>query len=297
MTQDSPDSPFTSPLVPNLLELDDTIQFNCHKGISCFNACCKQADITLTPYDVIRLKNRLGMTSSEFLKKHTVPFEMDASGMPGIKMRTTDNNPVCLFMTDEGCSVYEDRPSSCRYYPVGLMAMRKKDKSNEEHHYCLVEENHCMGHKESRKLSISEYRKEQDVEIFDDMNREWYQIILKKRSSGPAVGNPSDTSFHFFFMCSYDIDRFREFVLTDNFKATYNIHTDTWAQIEQDDTALMKFGFTLMKQVLFGEVSIPLHKQATEDRIKKRKDILEARRQAEINIHNQKNDVYKMPED
>ena len=91
------DIPFSSPILPNRLELDSKICFECKPGISCFNACCKQADITLAPYDIIRLKNRLGLSSTEFLKKHTVPFEMDAHGMPGIKMRTTDVDPVCLF--------------------------------------------------------------------------------------------------------------------------------------------------------------------------------------------------------
>jgi hypothetical protein len=293
MSQNPANPPHESPLVPNLLGLNDTIQFNCHKGISCFNACCKKADITLTPYDIVRLKDHLGMTSGEFLKKHTVPFEMDASGMPGVKLRTTDNEPVCLFVTEEGCSVYEDRPSACRYYPVGLMTMRKKDVNHEEHHYALVQEDHCMGHKEDRSLTIGEYRKEQDVEIFDDMNREWYQIILKKRSSGPGVGNPSDTSYHFFFLCSYDIDRFRQFVMADNFKASYDIEQSTFEELAKDDIALMKFGFRLMKQVLFGEASIPLRKGAAEERIEKRKDILEMRRQAEIELHKQKNDPYQ----
>ena len=71
------DIPFKSDMVPKILDDDTKIQFRCHKGISCFNACCKNADITLTPYDVLRLKKRLGLTSGEFLKQHTVPFEME----------------------------------------------------------------------------------------------------------------------------------------------------------------------------------------------------------------------------
>jgi len=34
MSNESPDLPFESPLVPSLLGLGDTIQFNCRKGIS-----------------------------------------------------------------------------------------------------------------------------------------------------------------------------------------------------------------------------------------------------------------------
>lgn len=292
MSQDM--SPPQSPLVPALLDLDDTIQFNCYQGISCFNACCKQADITLAPYDIIRLKQRLGMSSTEFLKKHTVPFEMDASGMPGVKLRTTDEEPVCLLMTDQGCSVYADRPSACRYYPVGLMAMRPSDAPSEEHHYCLVEEPHCKGHQEARKLTVAEYRQEQGVEEYDELNREWYQIILKKRSAGPSVGKPSPTSFQFFFLCSYDVDRLREFTATQSFRNTYALSEEDYAGFD-DDVSLLQFGYRLMKQVLFGEESIPLREGALEERIEKRRDIIEARRQLEIEMHRQKQDPYQSP--
>ncbi len=290
MSQDT--SPPQSPLVPALLDLEDTIQFDCRPGISCFNACCKQADITLAPYDIIRLKQRLGMSSTEFLKKHTVPFEMDASGMPGVKLRTTDEEPVCLLMTDEGCSVYTDRPSACRYYPVGLMAMRPSDAPSEEHHYCLVEESHCKGHQEPRKLTVAQYREEQGVEEYDALNRDWYQIILKKRSAGPAVGKPSPTSFQFFFLCSYDVDRFREFTRTESFRNTYALGDEDYAGFE-DDVTLLQFGYRLMKQVLFGEDSIPLREGALEERIEKRREIIEARRKMEAELHRQKEDPYQ----
>ena len=66
------DSPIPdTPVVPNQLEGDAVIQFRCHKDIDCFNACCKNIDIMLTPYDIIRLKQRLGITSTEFLREYT----------------------------------------------------------------------------------------------------------------------------------------------------------------------------------------------------------------------------------
>ena len=52
---------------PVELNLDSEFQFHCHKGIACFNACCKNIDIQMTPYDIVRLKQRLEMNSSEFL--------------------------------------------------------------------------------------------------------------------------------------------------------------------------------------------------------------------------------------
>ncbi len=59
---DAPEqNPYATPIMPVKLSLDDTIQFNCHKGIACFNKCCQQIDLTLAPYDIVRLKNRLGI--------------------------------------------------------------------------------------------------------------------------------------------------------------------------------------------------------------------------------------------
>jgi Fe-S-cluster containining protein len=30
-----------------------------------------------------------------------------------------DEGHRCPFVTDKGCSIYEDRPEACRLYPVG----------------------------------------------------------------------------------------------------------------------------------------------------------------------------------
>ena len=42
----------------------DTFRFRCHPGVSCFNTCCADVNIFLSPYDVLRLTERLGLTST-----------------------------------------------------------------------------------------------------------------------------------------------------------------------------------------------------------------------------------------
>ena len=290
--------PFQSPVEPRQLTENSKICFNCYPGISCFNACCKQADITLTPYDVLRLKNHLGMTAAEFLKKHTVLFQMDAHGMPGIKMRTTDVDPVCLFMdAEKGCAVYEDRPTSCRYYPMAQLSSRRSDEFHDTQSYALVAEPHCKGHEEDRELTVAEYCEEQKVADFDKYNREYYQIILKKKSSGPGIGKPSDTSFSFFFMVCFDTDRFKAFLNATKFRQMYDISDAEFEVINNDELARLQFGFRLLRQVLFGEESIPMIAGAYEKRMEERKDILEARRQAEIALHQGKEAFEKYIED
>lgn len=275
------DIPFDSPVEPIRLEANDKLKFRCHKGVSCWNACCSQANVTLTPYDIIRLKQHLGTTTTEVLAKHTVPFELDHGGMPGLKLRTT-NDGACLFMTDEGCSVYENRPTACRYYPSGLLSMRAIDKNVDERSFLLIKEDHCMGHNEDQVQTVQEYREQQGVVEYDDYNREWYVIVLKKRSTGPVIGKPSDMSLQLFFMASYDMDRFRRFVTSDSFRKTYNLSDEFYDAIENDDVALMQFGFKLMRQVLYGELSIPEVEGAWEKRLEERAEILKMRKELEV---------------
>jgi len=281
------DLPHNSPVEPTRLELDDVLKFRCHKDISCWNKCCARADVSLAPYDIIRMKTHMNISSSDFLKDYTVPFEIDAHNMPGIKLRT-DNDGACLFMKEEGCSIYEDRPTACRYYPSGLLSMRALGANEDERHFLMIKEPHCKGHEEDREITIADYRKEQAVEEFDELNRDWYRIILKKKSTGPTIGRPSDMSLQLFFMASYDVDRFRRFVTSDSFKKMYDISDEEFANFENDDIALMQFGFKLMKQVLFGELSIKEREGAYDKRADERREILEMRKQAEIAEHERK---------
>ncbi len=274
MNQDSSDTLPQSPVTPVKLELDDNFQFACHKGIGCFNKCCQSIDIQLTPYDILRLKTRLGVSAREFLFGHTVPFEMDGHGVPGLKLRTKGESTQCPFLTEEGCGVYEDRPTACRYYALGLMSMRKKDSPIDEDSYFVVKEDHCLGHYEPQVQTVRTYRQSQGVDTYDELNREWRQVILKKRSCGPTIGKPSDRSLQLFFLASYDLDGFREFMSTPSFDEVYEVAAAEREQLRQDDVALMRFAFRFLKQALFGENTIPERADARDKRMARRKERL-----------------------
>ena len=274
--------PFASPVKPVELTLDSEFQFNCHKGIACFNACCKNIYITLTPYDILRLKRRLGMDSKEFVARHTVPFEMDFHGMPGLKMVTKPGTSECTFLTEEGCSVYEDRPAACRYYALGNMGVRKKGGAEIEDIYFVVKEDHCLGHNEPQKQTVGEYRKNQGIEKYDEMNRAWRDLIIKKRSSGPTIGKPSERSLQLFDMCSYDMDSFREFIQTEGFQGVFDLQQEDMRDLLDDDEKLLHFSLRFLKQVLFGEKSIPVKEGAREQRVEQRKAVWAKRREEEI---------------
>ncbi len=282
MSDEKPQIPFHSAVLPEVLTEQSQIRFRCYPGISCFNACCRRADATLAPYDILRLKQRLGLTSTEFLAKYTVPFQMDADGTPGVKLKTTDEGTCLLLDGDQGCGVYPDRPTVCRYYPLALLNRRVAGESDSLQEYSLVSEDHCKGHLEDRPISIEAYRQEQGCEGYDDLNREWYQLILKKRSAGPTVGRPPQTSLNVFFMASYDLDTFRRFVTSDKFRDTYDLPEDFYAEIQPDDLALLRFSYRFLRQVLFAEFSIPERKDAWDRRVAQRREVWDLRRQAEM---------------
>jgi len=261
------DNPFPdSPVLPELLDGGKTIRFRCHRSVACWNACCSNIDISLTPYDILRLKHRLDLSSTEFLERYTVPYELEKDGIAGVKLRPVEGGTACRFMTPEGCGVYGDRPTACRYYPVALLSMRRQDEATDRDSYAMVKEPHCLGHQEPRELTIDVYRAEQGLPEYDELARGWRQLILKKKSSGPTIGKPSKRSLQLFFMACYDLDRFRAFVASDGFAELFDLPADEMQMILTDDTALMLFGFRFLHQTLFGEVTIPLRQETAEQR-------------------------------
>jgi len=222
------------------------------------------------------------MSSKDFVARYTLPFELDAHGMPGLKMATRPGTAECAFLGDEGCTVYEDRPAACRYYALGNMAVRKTDSAAVEDVYFVVKEAHCLGHEEEQTQTVAEYRRDQDIEIYDAMNREWRDIVLKKRSSGPTVGKPSERSLQLFDMCSYDMDSFRDFIAGEGFREMFDLDAEERTRLEGDEDALLEFSLRFLKQILFGEMTIPLKSGAREKRISQRGAVWEQRRAEEV---------------
>jgi len=267
------DSPFSgSPVMPEMLEGDKVIQFQCRKGIDCWNACCSNIDISLTPVDILRLSRRLGISTTEFLMQYTFPYELEPNGIAGVKFKPVENGSACQFMRPEGCDVYTDRPTACRYYPVALLSMRRSDEYTDRNAYALVKEPHCHGHNEPRQISIEDYRQEQGLVEYDELGRGWRQLVLKKKSSGPVVGTPSKRSLQLWFMACYDLDRFRDFIASTAFNEAYDIPWNEMQKILSTDDELMLFAFRFLRQTMFGEESIKMKADAFDKRLARKKE-------------------------
>lgn len=249
-----------SNIMPQKLTLDSKIKFRCHPGVSCFTACCGGIKIVLTPYDILILTKRLGIPAHEFLQQYTLPTYLEQTDMPGvmIKMREEDNK--CPFVTADGCTVYSDRPSACRYYPVGMADFheggQKDEHGNEtsgadDKFYFVVKEDYCKGHEEDKEWTVREWRADQGVDVRDDMNREWLRLVMRRKSHGHQA-TLSEPAKRMFFMASTDLAHFRRFIFESSFLDTYTVDEEIIEKIKEDDVELMHFSFRYLASSLFG---------------------------------------------
>ena len=130
----------------------DKFRFECHPEVACFTRCCRNADMYLYPYDIIRMKERLGISSDQFLKKHTISAFRDNKYFPSLMLKMSDDEEKsCPFLSDKGCTVYEDRPFSCRAYPLERAVARLNDGYGRLVQYFVANHSHCFGHMEEAR--------------------------------------------------------------------------------------------------------------------------------------------------
>ncbi len=236
---------------PVKYDLDSQFKFKCHKDISCFTKCCRGINIILTPYDIIRLKNCLDLTSEEFLSIYTVPQILEKTDLPVVTLKLLDDELTsCPFVRDDGCLVYNDRPTTCRYYPLGVTTLSHQEDSDGKDFYFFVKEPHCKGFEEEKEWTIKEWRLDQGVDIHDEINAEWTEFLVRKRSF-PANIKLTEQSKKMFFMASYNIDKFKSFVFDSSFLTKYKLDEKTVEKIKSDEIALLQFALEWLKFVFY----------------------------------------------
>lgn len=257
-----------SNILPEKLTLASHLQFRCHPGVSCFTACCHNIKIILTPYDILVLRRRLGLRAHEFITEYTEPTYLEKTDMPGVQIKLTGENNGCPFVTPAGCTVYSDRPSACRYYPVGMADFHEGGTNDaaEEKFFFLVKEPHCKGHEEPKHWTIGEWRADQGVDLRDEMNKEWLRLIMRRKSFG-LQATLSEAAKRMFFMASTDLDTFRTFVFESSFLQTYQVDAETLAKIREDDVALMLFSFAYLANTLFGAPGLAIREEKLKSKI------------------------------
>jgi Fe-S-cluster containining protein len=234
------------------LSLDDTFRFSCSESLSCFNECCRDLNQFLYPYDILRLKNHLGLSSSQFLEKYTNQHIGPESGLPIITLKTDYTSKLrCPFVNQTGCSIYKDRPSSCRMYPLARVVSRSRETGKITEHYMMLKEPHCLGLNQEKTQTVRKWIEDQGIAVYNEANDIIMEIISLKNRLMP--GQLDLKLRHLFIMACYDLDSFRFHIFEKGLLDDFILDSDPLDAIEKDDLELLKVGYKWIKHMLFGQ--------------------------------------------
>ncbi len=228
----------------------EPFSFRCHPGIDCYLVCCHKVELILQPYDIVRLKNRLRLSASEFLFRHTRLGEGNHPYFPAIMLNMVDEPSFpCPFLGPGGCSVYRDRPSACRTYPLERGVERVPGKGIRSRYY-LVRHPYCHGHQETKQYTVREWERDQQLAEYNLFNDRWAEVdalFATNPWQGEGAAGPRQ---RLAFMACYDIDTFRTYCDQHRLLRRYRIDRHRRRRIERDDGELLKFGFDWLLHTL-----------------------------------------------
>ena len=230
----------------------DRFAFCCSPQVPCYNECCRDLNQFLTPYDVLCLKNHLGLRSGVFLDRYTTQHTGPETGLPVVALKQESATGFkCPFVTPKGCSVYEARPASCRTYPLARLASRSPETGRIQERYVLLKEPHCRGFGAENRPTAREWVKDQGLEAHNEMNDLLMEIIGLKRRRHPGPLDIKER--HLFRIACYDLDDFRKQVFEKGELQGMNPPPKLMTAAREDDTALLRLSLEWVKRALFGE--------------------------------------------
>lgn len=229
---------------------EHSFRFSCGPHIACFNECCRDLNQFLTPYDILRLKTNLRISSGEFLKRYTTQHIGPESGLPVIRLKEKHEDALkCPFVTEEGCSVYPDRPSSCRAYPIARAIFRDRKSGRSAEHFILISEPHCKGFQSNKSQSVRQWIINQGLLVYNEMNDLMMEIIShKNRSASGPLDLKAQRLFH---MACYDLDDFRDKIFNKGNLEPHEYGDSLLLKSTTEETALLKISLKWVQKMIF----------------------------------------------
>lgn len=237
------------------LEPGSTFCFDCHSKLDCFTQCCSDVNIVLTPADVLGLARSRGLTTREFLDRHTLTPITKELHLPVVMLRMGEApEKRCPFVNERGCSVYEARPWACRMYPVGMALPPARAGAPPEPVHFLFEDDFCHGHKEGRNRSVDQWQSEQGLREREDLELGFRELVGHPWFIGGRQLDPK--RIEMFFMAAYDLDTFREFIFESSFLKRFALEPSLVEELRGDDRALLRFAYRWLRFALFAEPTV-----------------------------------------
>lgn len=235
------------------LKPGDTFCFDCNPEVPCFNRCCAELTLPLTPYDVLRMRRRFNCNSEDFLNRFTVLRSFPDTGFPLPMLRMLDGpGELCPFVTPAGCMIYEDRPGACRCYPLGRGTKMGADGVSER--FFLVREEHCRGFDKGTVRSARAWFDDQELAAYNAANDRYMRLMAMVRAGKTPLEARLVTLS---LLCLFQVDKFRELIESMRIFEHVEVTPERRAAIMDDspegDEAALNFGLDWVELVIFGK--------------------------------------------
>ena len=235
------------------LEPGKKYSFKCYPGISCFNECCSDLELVLTPYDILRLRRHLNRPSKDFINHFTDSQVAMDTGFPLLRLHMTDNaKRSCPFVRTEGCSVYPNRPGACRMYPLGR-ATRPDGRSGITEQFFVVREDHCKGFEEQDEWTGREWLEDQGFKDYIRFNDRYMRLLSRMKQAGrtlpPKVAEMA-------MLALYQPEDYQRFIQEMGLFDKLEVDEERQKKILSDEEEALAFGLDWLETMLFADYTI-----------------------------------------
>jgi len=238
------------------MKLEDLLSFQCAPGVPCFNECCRDVTIFLGPYDVLRVRQALGLKAQDFIDRYTAVLGTDRL-IPLVALRMNeDDEKRCHFVTHKGCSIYSHRPWACRMFPLDVSTDGKGFRT-------IIDEHRCKGLLETVTRRVQDYLNDQGAPKYQVMDDLMGELVNHPRFRELEVENESVKKM--IYMALYDLDAFRKFIFETSFLKKFKLDDKRVKRMQRDDEELLRFGFEWLAFGLLGKKSLAIHPEAAEE--------------------------------
>lgn len=134
------------------------------------SACCHDMgdSIRLDPMDLFMLQRQSGLAFQQLLGKHIELTVVKGMILPYLKM--DEKTLSCTFLSEERCSIHENRPGLCRLFPLG------REYENGEMKYILLKDT-CE--REMTKVKISKWIGMPEISKYHRFVLDWHELTRK----------------------------------------------------------------------------------------------------------------------
>ena len=231
------------------LEPDQAFAFACGPHLACFNTCCANKHLPLLPYDLLRLRRGLGLSSEAVLERYAGMDLDPVSGWPVLSLRLTGEGR-CPLVTPQGCGAYAHRPAACRTYPLARAVKPGLGGQAGEEVFLRQEAPACLGWSEPRPITPVQWVEDQGLSPYQAANDALLPLFFHPRRQGRLDLKPNQ--IHAVILALYNLDQWRQFVARPGFAQSQGLEPGAVAAALASDEALLNLGRDWLLVQLFG---------------------------------------------